>query len=143
MPYFHATFRESLASIQLNGLGGRGHASNWPDIERGVYLASTPALAMLVMVDHYLEFGDPQSVPRDYFERMVIIIIDDARVDRSRLTPDPLLTEQGGWLYKGVIDVASMPAIPFLDIDVDIPGASSPPRPLDCTPDARPFPEEA
>lgn len=113
MPFFHATFKKHLPSILKNGLGGQGSQPNWPDIDGGVYLSELPAISLLVMVEQYCNFGDPESVPRDHFAEIVVIIVDDARVDRARLAPDPHITEHPVFRYLGVLDVSGMPIVPF------------------------------
>lgn len=113
MPFFHATFRKHVPSILRHGLGGTSGEANWPGIEPGVYLSELPAVSLLVMVEQYCRFGDPDSVPRDHFDDVVVFVIDDSRVDRSRLAPDPLIADHPVHRFLGTIDVTGMPVIPF------------------------------
>lgn len=121
MPFYHATFKKNLPSILRHGLGAPGRCeSNWPGIEGGVYLSELPAVSLLVMLEQYFHFGDPTSVPREHFADVVVFVIDDARVEKSRLVPDPLITNHPVHRYLGTIDVASMPVIPFDQMAGDI-----------------------
>lgn len=120
MPFFHATFEKHVPSILKSGLGGNGGQPNWPGIDGGVYLSELPAVSLLVMVEQYYHFGDPSSVPRDHFNEIVVIVIDDSRVDRSRLAPDPLITNHPVHRYLGTIDVSGMPIIPFDEMAEEI-----------------------
>lgn len=116
MPFFHATFRKHVPSILRHGLGGNGAEANWPGIEAGVYLSEHPAVSLLVMVEQYCRFGDPESVPRDHFNDVVVFVIDDSRVDRSKLAHDPLISNHPVHRFLGIIDVSRMPVIPFEDM---------------------------
>lgn len=111
MPYYHATFRKHLPSILKHGLGGRLIEQNWDGCDPGVYLAALPELCVIVMADQYCQFGDPDSVPRDHFAEIIIIVVDDSRVQSNKLGPDPLINRDDVWLYDGVIDVTNMPVI--------------------------------
>lgn len=113
MPFFHATFRKHVPSILRHGLGAQAGEPNWPGIEPGVYLSELPAVSLLVMVEQYCRFGDPGSVPRDHFENVVVFVIDDSRVDRSKLVPDPLIENHPVHRFLGIIDVTAMPVVPF------------------------------
>ncbi|PZQ94662.1 MAG: hypothetical protein DI533_21665 [Cereibacter sphaeroides] len=121
MPFFHATFKKNVPSILRHGLGapGRGQ-SNWPGIDEGVYLSEVAAVSLMVMVEQYCRFGDADSVPREHFADVVVFVIDDARVDKSRLRPDPLITNHPVHRYLGIIDVTSMPVIPFDQLASDV-----------------------
>jgi hypothetical protein len=41
----------------------------------------------------------------------VVIVIDGARIDERRLRVDPNIKKVGFWIFNGIVDVASMPAI--------------------------------
>ena len=103
-----------MPSILRHGLGGHAAAeANWPGIEPGVYLSELPEVSLLVMVEQYCRFGDPDSVPRDHFDDVVVFVIDDSRVNRSRLAPDPLIKNHPVHRFLGIIDVTGMPVVPF------------------------------
>lgn len=110
MPYFHGTRRTRIESILTHGLGWSGAEQNWV-CDPGVYLSAHPSLSIFVMLQHYVEQGDPNSVPKDELADMCIIVIDDSRVDASKLGPDPDIERPDVWLYKGIIDVTNMPVI--------------------------------
>ena len=114
MPYYHATFRKHIPSILKHGLGGRVTEQNWDGCEPGVYLAAEPEVCIFVMLDQYYQFGHPDSVPRDHLAEIVVIVIDDSRVQPAKLGPDPLIKRRDVWLYDGVIDVTSMPVVDLL-----------------------------
>lgn len=111
MPFFHATFCRHLPSIRRVGLGADGHGANWPGCAGGVYLATNPAVCVSVMLEHYLAFGDPNSVPSDHLNEICVIVIDDARVRPDLLGADPQASRSDSLIYTGVIDVSGMPVL--------------------------------
>ena len=111
MPYFHATFRQQLPSIRRDGLGAKGHGANWPGCAAGVYLATNPAVCVSVMLEHYLAFGDPKSVPSEHLCEICVVVIDDARVRPDLLGADPQASRSDSFIYTGVIDVSGMPVL--------------------------------
>jgi hypothetical protein len=114
VPYYHTSFRKHVPSILKHGLGGRIVEQNWKGCDTGVYLSSELAVAVWVMIDQYLQFGDSDSVPMAHFGEVVFFVIDDCRVNKTLLGVDPLLTKRSDvWLYNGVIDVTNMPVIDF------------------------------
>ena len=127
MPWFHATYRGNLDGIRKNGLGGAGAKPNWPGAKPGVYLASEPELCLFVMIEGYIEFGDPDSVPSEHLKEIVLIVVDDARIDASKLGPDPMIDREDVRLYSGVIDVTGMPVLSVEDI---MPATESEPPPI-------------
>jgi hypothetical protein len=118
MPFFHATFADRLPSILRHGLRA-GHEKNWPGIEDGVYLASHAEVAIWIMLERYLRFGDPTSVPREELARLRVIVVDDTRVRPNLLRPDPEFDGDAdgvGMIYPGVIDVTGMPILTLDDV---------------------------
>lgn len=111
MPYYHATYRDRIPSILTSGLGGEGMDANWPGADRGVYLAEDPTHAVFVMVDWFMQTAEFSHSPKDFIDSLVIILIDDSRVPRQRLGPDPSIHIDGVWLYRGIIDVRNMPVL--------------------------------
>ena len=111
MPYYHATHRHRLPSIIENGLGWNGAVQNWPGVARGVYLAEEPEVAVLMMVEHFLEAAPDDIPPLQALGEIALIVIDDSRVPRAMLGPDPSLPIDGIWLYRGTLDVRNMPVI--------------------------------
>lgn len=112
MPFYHGTYRENLPSIARLGLRP-GVVKAFPGTADGVYLSESATLCVYFLLEHYAEFGDPDSKPGERLNDFCVIVIDDARVDRSRLHPDPNVPEsvKGVWLYSGVIDIAAMPVL--------------------------------
>lgn len=113
MTYYHATTADRLPSILANGLGGVGMGERWPGIDRGVYLAELPEHAVFVLLDWFMQTAD--SSPSAFVESIRVIVIDDARVPRAKLGPDPDIPRDGIWLYRGMIDVRNMPVVTALD----------------------------
>lgn len=111
MPFFHATLRRHLPSINRHGLGARGHGQNWPGCAAGAYLSTHPAVCIAVMLEHYIQFGEAGSVPSEHLKEICILVIDDSRVEVSRLAQDPQSERSDSLIYAGVIDVAGMPVI--------------------------------
>lgn len=119
MPFYHATYLERLPSILKLGLRP-GHERNFPDAEPGVYLTTEPAIAIMMLIDHYLEAGDTEITPPQQLERIRVIVIDDSRVDPARLRGDPQAPE--GYhdtimIYDGIVDVTNMPVLPVSAFD--------------------------
>lgn len=111
MPYFHATLRQHLPSILRHGLGDRGHGQNWPGCTAGTYLSRRPAICVAVMIEQYLAFGTPDSVPREHLEDLCVIVIDDSRVRKELLSQDPQTDHPDSLIYAGVIDVSGLPVL--------------------------------
>ena len=115
MPYFHGTRRALLASIMRHGLGGVDTGPNAEECVRGVYLASDPRICVAILLGQFLSLADETTSPRDEVADFVVIVVDDARIDRDKLVSDPQVTTwQGAWLYQGVIDVTNAVV---LDVD--------------------------
>ncbi|BCB21952.1 hypothetical protein [Bosea sp. ANAM02] len=111
MPFFHATFRKHLNSIRRHGLGADGHGTNWPGCAAGVYLAAHPAICVSVMLEHYLAYGDPSSVPSEHLDEICVIVVDDSRVRSDRLLADPQTSRSDSFVYSGVIDISGLPVL--------------------------------
>ncbi len=116
MPYYHATQRDRLPSILKRGLGWSGAEPNWPGIERGVYLAEKPEHAVFIAIDWFMQAAADDASPAQYLDNLVLILIDDTRVARAQLGPDPDISRDGIWLYRGVIDVRNMPILETTDV---------------------------
>jgi hypothetical protein len=113
MPYFHATWRRHLPSIQEHGLGGAApDAQNFP-VERGVYLAVDAAIALSMLLDAYLVNGEDSGLtPPEALAAMCVIVIDDTRIRPQLLDIDPNVARRDVTaLYRGVVDVTGMPVL--------------------------------
>ncbi len=123
MPYYHGTFHSRLPSIRKHGLGGLVAVRNFPDAEPGVYLATTPEVCIAMLIDHYMETGEHiPGRPIDHMQTFCVIVVDDSRVDPRLLAPDPQVGGfEGTLIYRGVIDIPSMPV---LDLSQIIPDAA-------------------
>jgi hypothetical protein len=113
MPYFHATWRRHLPSIQKHGLGGAApDAQNFP-VEKGVYLAVDASIALSMLLEAYLENGEDSGLtPPEALAAMCVIVIDDSRLQKTRIDVDPNVERQDVTaLYRGIIDVTGMPVI--------------------------------
>lgn len=111
MPYYHATKRDRLDSIRKLGL--RAVAEQNFRCEPGVYLADNPAVPLAVMVECALLVKGTK--PSKFLEDIVVIVIDDAMVNKNKLEIDPQgRNVPGMWLYRGVIDITNAP---ILDVD--------------------------
>lgn len=118
MPYYHGTMKRNLSSIQRHGLGGISVDPNFEGaVAGGVYLASDPAISIMVMIEHYVAAGDPDSVPRDQFDEWVIIVIDDHRIDKRFLESDPQVpTSREVWRYARPLDISGCVVLPVNDL---------------------------
>lgn len=103
---------DRVPSIRRFGLGGlRGAPKAFRDCPDGVYLAEDPMLALGFLLERALA-GDFKDIStRDAVSQFSVFVIDDSRVDRRRLVPDPNIQQAGFWLYNGVVDVTAMPVI--------------------------------
>lgn len=110
MPFYHATWVESLKEIQREGLRPVPiERKNYPDAPQGVYLACDPLVAISFLIEALIERSDLRSSvsPADDLARVRILVIDDARVDRSKLKIDPVIEKpEIAYLYSGTIDVS-------------------------------------
>lgn len=123
MPYFHATWRDNLPSIQKHGLGGAVSGRRNFDCIEGVYLAAEPAVALSMLIEAYMMKGESWDVsPPDAVEGMCVIVVDDSRIDTARIEADPNVDVIGQtFLYRGKIDVTSLPVLNVDDVLVDRP----------------------
>lgn len=113
MPYYHATWRRHLKSILRHGLGGAlPDEQNFP-VERGVYLAVDPSIALFMLVEAYLLKGEENALPPpDTLEQMCVIVIDDARLADGKIEADPNVERKDAtFLYRGIVDVTGMPVL--------------------------------
>lgn len=128
MTYYHATFRKHLPSILKLGLRAGAAPSNWPDIPPGVYLSSSPLDCILIMIEQYTAFGDPASSPVAHLKEIIVLVIDDGRLDLRKLQADPNVSHSRVFLYDGVIDVTNQPVLSvenIIPIDVSAPDVAS------------------
>ena len=115
MPFYHGTHRWLLPLILKHGLGGLIVAKNYGDAENGVYLAEHPVYCVGVLLEAYSLFGRPESHPPTELAGMCVIVIDDSRIDRLKLRPDPEMRRPDIWIYDGVVDVTNQPIISVED----------------------------
>ena len=113
VPYYHATTEDRLPSILRHGLGGVDIGSRVDDCERGVYLASDLELALCVALEYAIRESVRLPSPRTAVAVIRVLVIDDARLDATRLGADPHFDGTGSWLYAGVIDVTGQPILTF------------------------------
>lgn len=119
MPYYHGTHVQKIPSIQKHGLGGIVVEKNF-DCEDGVYLSTEPVVCVGMLVDHLLTTGSDGTNPSEVLKSFRVIVIDDSRVNPSKLNQDPNVDVEGCYLYRGVIDITGMP---ILDVDAILPDA--------------------
>jgi hypothetical protein len=112
MPFYHATTLDRIESIQKHGLGGLAAAGQmFPGCESGVYLAAEALFALGFLIEKYIEGGFGRGSPAEMLKLFVVIVVDDARIDRTRLRQDPNIAMAGFWIYDGVVDVNAMPVV--------------------------------
>ena len=118
MPFYHATWRKHLPSIQKHGLGGAApDRQNFP-VEAGVYLANEPVVALSIMLEAYIENGEDSGLsPPEAVAAVCILVIDDSRVNPALLDVDPNIERRDlTHLYRGVIDITGLPVVSADDI---------------------------
>lgn len=107
---YHATYRQFLDSIKINGLGNTKQKM-WPDSEPGiVYLASDPWIA-----ESYAEEAEwiyQQNDPDAYLDSIVILEIDTAKLDTGKIKVDRNVLldddeENATWEYHSIIPWAA------------------------------------
>lgn len=124
MPFFHATWRDNLPSIMSKGLGAADPIERNFDCVPGTYLSEEAWIALGFLVEAFMEKADADCNPSEMVKQMAVIVVDDSRVERSRLRSDPNIDRHvGTWLYDGIIDVRGMPV---LSVDDVIPPAEAP-----------------
>lgn len=111
---YHATFNALIPSISRFGIvpGGKKY-QNFPGNELGVYLSDDKNLAVSMV-----EASENDDIPEEWFEQIVVIIIDPKKLDLSKLEKDPHLNMDDpdgdlpkSFIYKGVVPYNS-----FIDI---------------------------
>jgi hypothetical protein len=118
MPFYHATWRRHLPSIQKYGLGGVApDRQNFP-VEAGVYLANEPVVALSILLEAYVDTGDELGLsPPEALADMCVLVIDDSRVNTALLDIDPNIERRDlTHLYRGIIDVTGLPVVSVDDI---------------------------
>jgi hypothetical protein len=104
-----------LASILRHGLGGALPDRKNFDCKDGVYLATEPSVAILILVEAALASALDTDSPQEVIDSMRLLVIDDSRIDASRCEPDPNVERRGlAFVYQGIVDVRGMP---ILDVD--------------------------
>ena len=108
---YHATFEPLLGKIKAEGLGGSSSKRLWTDSKRGVvYLALDPIVA-----ESYAEvaFMENESIPESWEDKIIILVIDSAKLDKTKLVTDlNVLDNDGDTLeYHGVIPFSSVTRI--------------------------------
>lgn len=128
MPYYHSTTVDRLASIARYGLGGVDTGPRSEACARGVYLAEDPRTAVAIALMHYLNTGAATGeAPAAALAAVRVLVVDDTRLDRRRLRPDPQVrTWPGAWLYDGVVDVTSAPVLTVDAVLAGCPGLGLP-----------------
>jgi hypothetical protein len=117
MPYYHATTRDRIQSIQRHGLGEPSEAQrNFAFSQEGVCLASDPMMSVGFLLERAISGEWSHLSPKEALALFVVIVIDDSRVDPARLQPDPNIRLDGFWLYGGVVDITAMPIISAEDV---------------------------
>ena len=115
MPYYHATFQNRIDSIKSKGLGGvkSRELKNFKDCDNGVYLAKEPEIAFYFMLELYHDGKIKDLTPREALEAFRVIVVDDSRLDHSKLRVDdnPGAGHHGCFIYDGEIDIHAMPII--------------------------------
>lgn len=110
MPYYHATWIENLEDIRKHGIRPTSvERKNFPGSPEGVYLATDPLIAVGFLVEALVERDDLRSSgsPAEDLARIRIIVVDDARIDQSKLTIDPVIDRPDiAFLYSGVVDIS-------------------------------------
>jgi len=139
MPYYHATRTDRLDSIRANGLDPHIGAQNF-DCVRGVYLAEDIHVAAGIMTIHWLQADaalvdtlrgfTPLSPTREVarvwnkheqttalLDSVIVFVIDDARIDRALLEPDPNgVAALGCYRYTSTIDVTGLTIVTLDDL---------------------------
>ena len=102
---FHATYKPLLASIKLNGLGGKGsEKKRWEDSITGrVYLARSKDVA-----ESYAESSD--TVPDSWLDQIVVLTIQTSQLDKSKFTLDKNVQDNDGSTleYDGIIPASEI-----------------------------------
>ncbi len=94
---YHATYQPYLDSINKHGLGGVPSKPNWTDSKSGViYLSDDPNVA-----ESYAESSE--DIDEDFLNQIIILAIDTASLDRSKLFTDSNNQQGDTFEYHGVI----------------------------------------
>ena len=110
---YHATYRARLASVLRWGLGGSPTPvpANYEDSEAGAtYFALCPDVAR-----SYAECSD--VVPEAWLSEVLVLQVDRALLDASRLGPDPNVRLAPGeaaqtLVYRGIVPPGAIREVP-------------------------------
>jgi len=105
---YHATFNALIPSIYKKGIVPCGvKYQNFEGCERGVYISDDYGFA-----GSMIEGGsENEDIPDEWFDEIVVIIIDPQKIDMSKLEKDPHInlsaTEDEiiprSFIYRGII----------------------------------------
>ena len=73
-------------------------------------------LALGFLLERALAGESAATSPREALKTFCVLVIDDSRVDQSRLVQDPNIKQSGFWLYDRAVDVHSMPVLSAADV---------------------------
>jgi hypothetical protein len=124
MPLYHATWKRNLPSIMKFGLGGRmADTRNFRDVQTGLYLCVDPVIAVSFLIEAIAHNDDLQHLsPADLIAQMRVIVVDDSRIRKDKLTVDPNIERKDAtFIYDGIIDISGL-----IILDVDTVLASQP-----------------
>lgn len=124
MPLYHATWKRNLPSIMKFGLGGRmADTRNFSDVKTGLYLCVDPVIAVSFLIEAIAYNDDLQHLsPADLIAQMRVIVVDDSRIRKDKLTVDPNIERKDAtFIYDGIIDISGL-----IILDVDTVLASQP-----------------
>ena len=102
---YHATFDALAREIETDGLIPNGrHFKNFEDIPWGVYLTNDWGFA-----GSMVECSENKNVPEDWWDEIVVIMIDTSKLDPVKFDRDPNVNISDGdesvrsYIYKGMI----------------------------------------
>ena len=99
---YHATFNDLVPYIKRDGLVPNGKLfKNFENITWGVYLSNDQHFAASMA-----ECSENPNIPEDWFEKIVILVIDPKKLDLSKLKKDPHVEIEGNtmsYIYEGII----------------------------------------
>ncbi|MBY3151170.1 hypothetical protein HFO56_01950 [Rhizobium laguerreae] len=76
-------------------------------------MAVDPAVAVMMLIEAYMENGQAMELtPPEALEAICVIVIDDSRLKANLIDVDPNIERRDVTaLYRGVVDVGSMPVL--------------------------------
>lgn len=103
MKLYHATYKQLLPTIKKHGLGNNKFLKKpWGDYS--FKKKSNDFVFLHSSEDDARMYAENSNLPNEYLQNVVVLEIDSAILDKSKLEVDPVLDKpEGSYIYWGII----------------------------------------